>query len=89
MLGWLVAIVFMTSFRQYFRQYGKKENFLETLLNCSIATIIIFAFGILWLCRFMNFNEAIKVGLLPFIIPGIIKIGILSIAVRFIKFEKF
>lgn len=81
LFGFLMAIVCMTSFRQYF----KKQNLLYLSLNCMMGTMIIYACGIAWLAHFMNFNQALQVGLFPFILPGVVKIIALAAAVRYLK----
>lgn len=81
LLGFLAAVFVMTTVRQYF----KKENFWSDTLICLLGTATIFVFGLSWLCHFMSVSKAIQSGFVPFIIPGLIKIILLTATVRYIK----
>ena len=81
LLGFLVAVIAMTSLKQVLN----KDNFFHIAFNCLVGTLIIYAFGILRLSAFVGFKEAIYLGFIPFIIPGIVKALALSISVRYIK----
>ena len=54
------------------------SSFSKILLNCLAGTSVIFACGISWLAISMGLKEALTVGLMPFIIPGMIKAIVLS-----------
>lgn len=54
------------------------DSFSKIFLNCMAGTTIIFSCGISWLAISIGLKEALIVGLIPFIIPGIIKAIVLS-----------
>lgn len=81
LIGFFMAVICMTTLRQYL--YNKNGFYIA--LNCLFGTLIIFCFGIGWLTHLIGFEAAIKGGLMPFIIPGCIKIALLAVAVRYLK----
>ncbi|MCF8462749.1 MAG: biotin transporter BioY [Rickettsiaceae bacterium] len=64
-------------------------NLLKTRLNifftCALGQTIIYFFGISWLSKFLGVNKAIELGLIPFIIPGLVKTVILVGLFHFFK----
>jgi biotin transport system substrate-specific component len=81
LLGFAFAVVAMGAFRTVF----KRDTLLNNLVNCLLGTSLIFMFGISWLSRFIGFEMAIKGGLLPFVIPGLVKAGLLCVALGYFK----
>jgi biotin transport system substrate-specific component len=61
------------------------DSFWKIAINCALGTIITFIFGISWLSLIIGFNNAITFGLMPFIIPGLIKIFVLAGLLRGLK----
>jgi biotin transport system substrate-specific component len=61
------------------------NTFIPILVNCIAGTIVIMLCGLAWLLVFFDIKTSIKVGLLPFIIPGIIKAIVLSGILRLVK----
>ncbi len=84
LVGYLLAIVTMSNLRKYL----SNDNFFLMALNCLIGTVLIYVFGLLHLSHFVGFQQAIVVGFIPFILPGIFKILLLSLSVRYIKLGK-
>lgn len=80
-VGFLLAVMVMTFLREKFNL----ESFWGMLFNCSVGTLMIFIPGVLWLSILMGFPNAIKFGVLPFIVPGIVKAIILSGSLKIIK----
>ena len=83
-IGFAVAIYTMNLIKE---KIGS-DNFVKIALSCSFGTIMIFVFGIFWLSLTFGFKEAIIVGLLPFIFPGMAKIVVLAGIVRILKITK-
>lgn len=73
LLGFLGAVIFMTTLREkhLFRP------FWQDILACLGGTILILLCGIGWLSTFIGLEQAVVSGLLPFILPGFLKIAIL------------
>ncbi len=80
--GFLAAVALMTSLRQ---RYLQNHSVLHIGLNCFFGTTVIFLFGITWLAYSIGLKAAIYSGFYPFIIPGAVKIVLLTTAVRYLK----
>ena len=80
-IGFGVAIYTMNLIKEKIGTH----SFIKIALNCFIGTIIIFIFGIFWLSLSLGFKEAIMVGLVPFIFPGMVKTVVLSVVLRTLK----
>lgn len=83
--GFLLAVNFMT----YFREKIKQESALTMFLSCLIGSVAIYATGIAWLSLFVGPSQALQFGLIPFILPGAVKMVMLSFAVRHIKSSRW
>jgi len=83
LLGYAVASYSMS----YLREKINRTSFVYTLLYCSIGNVCLYSCGLLWLMTFMrmSFHQAANVGILPFIIPGCIKIIALATLLRLIR----
>jgi biotin transport system substrate-specific component len=81
LLGFWFAVLAVASLREHMAN----ETLFKIFVLCVLGTAIIFIFGITWLSYLFSFEKAISVGLLPFIIPGIVKAGLLASTVRGIK----
>ncbi len=79
--GFLAAVICMTSLAPYLN-YRKASHIA---LNCIAGTLVIFVFGIGWLSHIIGLKPAIEAGFYPFILPGIVKILLLTATVRFLK----
>ncbi len=80
-LGFVACVAAMTTLRLRLDD----QNFLHIALNCLLGTIIIFIFGVTRLSLFVGFETAIQVGLLPFILPGFIKMLLLASTLRYLR----
>lgn len=84
LVGFLMAVLCMTTLRKY---WGN-NNVFYSALNCLAGTLVIFCCGIGWLSYLIGFKAAIQGGLVPFIIPGCVKIAMLSLAVHYLKWGR-
>lgn len=75
LLGFLAAVATMTLVRD---KWLSKKTWLHQIVLCAIGTIIVFALGVSWLAYFIGMEKAIAFGIVPFILPSMIKIAILS-----------
>ncbi len=85
LFGFAVAVMLMGAFRTFF----SRDNFALNVVNCLLGTTVIYIFGISWLTRFIGFDMAVKGGLYPFVIPGVIKAVLLCLALRYLKTGRF
>lgn len=53
--------------------------------SCIVGQAIIYILGISWLTKFVGFELAVKTGILPFILPGIVKTLILTSLIRAVR----
>lgn len=80
-VGFIFAAYVIGSLKE---KYG--DNSLLKLLAYSVAgTIMIYACGISWLSYFIGIKQAVKLGLLPFILSGFLKALFTGLIVRAIK----
>lgn len=80
LIGFFFAVLAMTLF--------KPKKIGGLFLNCLLGTGIIFIFGISWLSIHVGFHNALLFGLVPFIIPGAVKAGLLTLGVRYLRSKK-
>jgi biotin transport system substrate-specific component len=81
LFGFLAAVWVMCTLRERVANMGTKETFLIAL----VGSAIVFLCGMPWLSTFVGWNAAITVGLVPFILPGIVKSVLVAAAVRYLK----
>nr|CAH7769199.1 unnamed protein product [Callosobruchus chinensis] len=74
LIGCLVAVVVMS-----------RKSFMCNSLSCLAGTVVIFICGISWLTIYVGLKQAIMVGVLPFILPGLVKIFLLVAALQYLK----
>ncbi|AFC71193.1 biotin transporter BioY [Rickettsia australis] len=72
--GFIVAVYIMASLKD---KIFTSNKLLNQITLCLIGNMIIMGLGWLWLSKFLGLKEAFYSGVLFFIIPGIIKSGLL------------
>jgi biotin transport system substrate-specific component len=82
LIGYFVAASLMSFMRE---RYITKDRIIDMLFLCLMGQFCIFTLGVSWLSYLQNFEFAIKFGLLPFILPGIIKSMILAASIKVIR----
>lgn len=86
--GYIYSYLLITALIPYLREKIAVKSWFADMGLCLIATLINFGLGISWLSTFIGFEKAIEMGLLPFIIPGIIKAGLLCGALKALRAYK-
>ncbi len=81
LVGFIASVAAMTTLRPRLND----QNILHIGFNCLLGTVIIYVFGISRLSMLIGFKAAIQFGLLPFILPGIVKILLLSSTLRYLR----
>jgi len=84
LIGFLACVIVMTTIRQRL----KSNHLLAITFNALLGTAVIMGFGVTWLSVLIGFKPAIHAGLIPFIVPGIMKALLLAIVVRFLRLDK-
>lgn len=82
--GYLAGFVVATILMPYFKE-RMGTSWLGLTANCLISSLITFVAGISWLSTFVGMKQAVIVGLLPFIVPGLVKVFVLSGSLYAIK----
>ncbi|MEB3702614.1 Biotin transporter BioY [Candidatus Bealeia paramacronuclearis] len=83
--GYIYSYVFIAALIPHLRERLNSQGWFFDMALCGIATIMTFAMGVAWLSTFVGFDKAVTFGLMPFIIPGIVKAGILCSALKAIR----
>ncbi len=65
------------------------NSWVSDVLLCFIGTIIVFSLGVSWLSQFIGFSDAIMLGVVPFILPGIVKAGLLCTTLQILRHYKY
>lgn len=84
-LGYFVGFLFAIIIMNYSKNIIGMHSFIKIITHYLMGTIMIYFFGVLWLTNLYGFEQALIVGLFPFIIPGIVKAAILSGILRILK----
>lgn len=81
--GMVLSIYIITTLREKFG-----ESWTKLVIYSAIGSISLFCAGILYLSFFVGLDQALKFGLYPFILPGIVKALLVASSVNFIKNAK-
>jgi biotin transport system substrate-specific component len=79
LLGFLAAIWIMCALRERIEKFEMKEMVLISLIGNSVIYLI----GVPWLGKFVGMDMAMSAGLMPFILPGVVKAVLVASAVRY------
>ena len=75
-------------FKQYLASNNMVTKFLAAVLLAMVGLTAIFAPGVIWLSHLIGLEKSIAFGLLPFVLPEMVKAVILSLALRAVGFFK-
>ena len=78
--GYLVSFLPAAYLVGYLAEKGWDRKVSTTFLAMILGNIIIFSFGALWLAKFVGFNQAFSLGVLPFLAGDVVKIGLATLA---------
>ncbi|WP_333024002.1 biotin transporter BioY [Wolbachia endosymbiont of Pentidionis agamae] len=87
LIGFLAAATIIGSMKEFLSKQEFKP-FLSYFLSSLVGTILIFIFGVSWLAIHVGFKQAIISGVLPFIIPGIVKSILLAATLQYLDCTK-
>lgn len=79
LLGFLPAVVLMATVRDRFLP---KAHWLHRAVLGTLGTLCVLAFGVSWLSHFIGWERAFEAGVMPFILPGLVKMGVLVCALQ-------
>lgn len=83
--GYIVGFVIAAYFMAMLKEKFSLSSWRTDVLLCLMGTVIIYAFGVLWLSQLIGFSNALGHGLLPFILPGIVKAGLLCTGLKILR----
>ncbi len=72
--GFAAAAFVISTLREKFHP----SSTLRIFILCSAGQILIYSFGVAWMSKFIGFEKAISLGLMPFILPGIVKCALFT-----------
>ncbi|MEY3182471.1 MAG: BioY family protein [Pseudomonadota bacterium] len=75
LLGFLVAVTVMGIARE---KWFSKATWVNQVILCLFGTGVIFGLGISWLASLIGLKQAFALGFMPFVLPAIVKVGILT-----------
>lgn len=78
--GYLVSFVPAAFLVGYLAEKGWGRKIFTTFLAMILGNVIIFGFGALWLARFVGPDQALSMGILPFLAGDVVKIGLATFA---------
>ena len=77
--GYLVSFLPAAYLVGYLAEKGWDRRTSTTFLAMILGNIVIFGFGALWLAKFVGINQAISLGVLPFLAGDVVKIGLATV----------
>ncbi|WP_425385866.1 biotin transporter BioY [Wolbachia endosymbiont (group A) of Barypeithes pellucidus] len=83
LIGCLAAVIVMGEVNELLSL--KCELLARNSFSCIVGTAMIFICGTSWLAVYLGLEQAIMVGVLPFILPGLVKIFLLVAALQYLK----
>lgn len=78
--GYLMAFPFAAAVTGWLAERGWDRHALTMVSAMLLGSVVIFAFGLAWLARFMPSNTLLAAGLLPFIPGDLIKSTLAALA---------
>jgi len=83
LIGFLAAVMVMGEVNELLD--FKCKSLMRNSLSCLAGTVVIFIYGVSRLSIHVGLKQAITVGVLPFILPGLVKIFLLVAALQYLK----
>ncbi len=87
-LGYLVGFVISPYLMAMLKEKFSLNSWISDALLCLMGTIILFSCGVTWLSYLIGFSNAFMSGVVPFILPGIIKAGLLCTTLQILRHYK-
>jgi biotin transport system substrate-specific component len=83
LIGFLAAVIVMGEVNESLS--SKCGSLMRNSLSCLAGTVMVFVCGVSWLAIHVGLKQAIMVGVLPFILPGLVKIFLLVATLQYLK----
>lgn len=73
--GYFLGFILSTFLIGYLLERGWKQNYMKTLIALTLGSCLILGCGVLWLASLIGASKALKLGLYPFLIGDLLKLG--------------
>lgn len=83
--GYLLGFFFAVLVLAMLRERGMAKSIPGLLISVLLADIIIFACGVSWLASYIGLNKALEVGVVPFILGDMLKVGLVVLTMELMK----
>lgn len=83
--GYLMGYVTAAYLMAVLKEKYALNSWLSDALLCLMGTVIVFSLGVAWLSQLIGLENALLGGVLPFILPGFVKAGLLCTALQIIR----
>lgn len=83
--GYLFGFFIAALVLRALRGRGMDKSFLGLFVSALLADISIFICGVSWLAGFVGLDKAIEVGVLPFVLGDLLKVGFVSLAIGIMR----
>ena len=80
--GYLIGFIFAAPAIAYLREKITSSSTFAIFSICVVGQLIIYTLGVSWLAKSLGLEKAVTVGIIPFIIPEIIKSFMLTILLK-------
>jgi biotin transport system substrate-specific component len=80
--GYYVGFLVGAPAMAYLRQKFPSSSFFWILAICFVGQVSTYVFGVSWLALSLGWEKAITFGLMPFILPGVVKSMLLSVILK-------
>lgn len=84
LVGFMLAVYVMNKAKKLLNM----QTVTGIFINCIIGTIMVFIVGAGWLSTLIGFEQAIMYGVVPFIMPGIVKSMLLTGCIKCVNVVK-
>ncbi|MBY0293402.1 MAG: biotin transporter BioY [Alphaproteobacteria bacterium] len=83
--GYLVGFVISAYVMATLKQKLSLRSWISDTVLCLVGTGIVLSLGVAWLSYLIGFEKALMCGVLPFILPGLVKAGLLCTALQILR----
>ncbi|MBY0502230.1 MAG: biotin transporter BioY [Alphaproteobacteria bacterium] len=83
--GYLVGFALSAYLMAFFRERFSLNSWISDALLCLIGTLLLYTLGVAWLAALIGFSDAIAYGVMPFILPGVIKGALLCTVLQLVR----
>jgi len=84
-MGYIVGSVTAAVLMAMLKEKFSMNSWISDALLCCLGTIIVYSCGVAWLSQLIGFTNALMHGVVPFILPGFVKAGLLCTALQLIR----